>query len=808
MNKYSFSDILAHEIILNEKEDRKGFIKEIEIPMIQRDYAQGREDQKEVRDRFLNAIFSALKEESTLNLDFIYGSVFNKKNNALPSFIPLDGQQRLTTLFLLYWYIGNRELNGWELQSLMDNLGKFTYATRASSRRFCEKLVTENKQLSFEHLPQKEITNQPWYFRAYSKDPTIKSMLTMLNAIDEQYNKVMVEKMPLFRNLENLKFYLFPLEEFNLSDELYVKMNARGKLLTGFENFKADLTKWIKKENNPHYCSFHKRMKLDGREMTYFQSFSLKLDGRWTDFFWKIAKRQYKKEATSKGIVSIRNSGKLLIDPFFFRFFYRHFFDEYILAGMNQVKKGIDTDAQILYDEEKYQNLKIIEKLLEKETAITDIEIILDSLTLHWEDIEEAIIPSWHERMGFFGPSITQSNRVIWLAVTAFLKRFVYDGKAFREWMRVVWNIVANTDINDINSMIAAMDVVSSLVSHANCIYDYLANGDIQLSSSKLAMVEEIAKAKFIFAEPSWERAFINAESHQFFKGCISFLLSDGMTQDNFNHRFMMASKVFDGEGVNANYRKDGHIFLRAIISQISTVDDLFNGVANNKNFFVDTDEKEHYLKKMLAGNQNVRMLFLRWFDLGSEEELFIELEKELKELSSISFETDSNPEYKRKVQKVHQLLYMEEGLQNWMQEKGAIRLSLLNDHIYISRPSSWSDWVMLDSERNQVITFLLNQGFECQNKLSYCENKIEIVVPDFYWVKDLILVTGKVGEYDTEFEFDNQGTFSLRVNLGEVGWSSFEAFSHVVADENAISRLGNEIFREDIFDELIKKIH
>ena len=35
-----------------------------------------------------------------MHLDFVYGS---KKNNV---FIPLDGQQRLTTLFLMHWYLG------------------------------------------------------------------------------------------------------------------------------------------------------------------------------------------------------------------------------------------------------------------------------------------------------------------------------------------------------------------------------------------------------------------------------------------------------------------------------------------------------------------------------------------------------------------------------------------------------------------------------------------------------------------------------------------------------------------------------
>src|SRR5579883_427388 len=83
----------------------------IEIPLIQRDYAQGRDAEKDVRDDFLKAIHAALSlpsesPELPLNLDFIYGSMegLDKK-----SFLPFDGQQRLTTLFLLHWYLAWRD---------------------------------------------------------------------------------------------------------------------------------------------------------------------------------------------------------------------------------------------------------------------------------------------------------------------------------------------------------------------------------------------------------------------------------------------------------------------------------------------------------------------------------------------------------------------------------------------------------------------------------------------------------------------------------------------------------------------------
>lgn len=77
------------------------FIKEnkIEIPIIQRDYAQGRDGKEELRKNFIKDLKNALTGGEQVVLDFVYGA---KENDALN---PIDGQQRLTTLWLLHWYI-------------------------------------------------------------------------------------------------------------------------------------------------------------------------------------------------------------------------------------------------------------------------------------------------------------------------------------------------------------------------------------------------------------------------------------------------------------------------------------------------------------------------------------------------------------------------------------------------------------------------------------------------------------------------------------------------------------------------------
>ena len=90
---------LDNQIIYKQLLQRHGHIR---IPMIQRDYAQGRPAESAVRELFLRALEEALRKPADdptlpLNLDFIYGSV---EGDGKKRFLPLDGQQRLTTLFL------------------------------------------------------------------------------------------------------------------------------------------------------------------------------------------------------------------------------------------------------------------------------------------------------------------------------------------------------------------------------------------------------------------------------------------------------------------------------------------------------------------------------------------------------------------------------------------------------------------------------------------------------------------------------------------------------------------------------------
>ena len=235
-------------------------LSKIEIPMIQRDYAQGRKSPEvdRIRKRFLSSIYTALTENKPLKLDFVYGDIDDNK-----VLTPLDGQQRLTTLFLLHWYIARHE----EVEpSKMEFLHHFSYETRFSARTFCQHLVDYTPNFAVVKLSE-DIIDQSWMPLDWKNDPTINAMLNMLDDI----HKMFKETSGLWPLLENgcIGFYFLSIKDMGLTDELYIKMNSRGKPLTEFEHFKAEWEGYMQKLN------------ADAADRI-----SRKIDLSWTDILW------------------------------------------------------------------------------------------------------------------------------------------------------------------------------------------------------------------------------------------------------------------------------------------------------------------------------------------------------------------------------------------------------------------------------------------------------------------------------------------------------------------------------------------
>jgi hypothetical protein len=244
----------------------------IEIPLIQRDYAQGRpgEEVARIRGNFLDTLFNALKPGGTdIKLDFIYG--YLEKG----AFFPLDGQQRLTTLFLLHWYLA------WRAGVSTNNQpwSNFSYATRPSARTYCKCLAEFSPpvaEIRGETMLSNWITDQPWYLYTWEHDPTIQSTLVVLDELHRRFLELSDEdcKAAWQRLTDPLQpgisFHLLPMPVNGLADDLYIKMNSRGKPLTPFEHFKAHFEEVLK----------------TAHPVEKAKQFADKVDTEWSNTLW------------------------------------------------------------------------------------------------------------------------------------------------------------------------------------------------------------------------------------------------------------------------------------------------------------------------------------------------------------------------------------------------------------------------------------------------------------------------------------------------------------------------------------------
>ena len=208
------------------------------IPGIQRHYVQGANNPKaeSVRKQFIKEIFTAIEEkQNEFNLHFIYGPI---NTDGEDSFVPVDGQQRLTTLWLIARYAAEKAEPS-NRKDLLRKLSRFTYEDRINAKRFCQALTCEDSRWDITQDPNPDILCQDWFVDYWKEDETVASMIRMLSTIHEEWNKhqdTITAKDVLEAIASKIRFEL-KIDAFG--DDIYMKMNARGLQLTQWENFKG-----------------------------------------------------------------------------------------------------------------------------------------------------------------------------------------------------------------------------------------------------------------------------------------------------------------------------------------------------------------------------------------------------------------------------------------------------------------------------------------------------------------------------------------------------------------------------------------
>lgn len=484
-------------------------LKKITIPIIQRDYAQGRMDPdvNRVRSRFLDSLYTAVTEKP-ITLDFVYGDIDDKG-----IMTPLDGQQRLTTLFLLHWYAARKQNIPAEE---MEFLKRFSYETRYSARYFCLELIDYIP--TFTAVLSKEIINQAWFPLDWKKDSTISSMLVMLDAIDDKFSDVT----DLWDKLKSnaITFYFLPIKDMGLTDELYIKMNSRGKPLTMFEHFKAELEREIRSQDE----------EIANRVIA-------KIDSEWTDLLWKY-----------------RDSGSgsfddVITDDEFLRYF--KFICDIICYRSGESPQGKSNDEFDLLQRyfssknaDSIKNIEALESFFDCWCNIPGYDNPTDFLASFMSathapgnilvenrykiDIFEDCLHSYSDKTG----RIRQFplNRIVLLyAITIYLQNAdSITVEQFARRIRIVNNLIQNSedevsDRTDRNRIPAILSEVDAIILTGEI------DESIENNFNANQLAEEKEKIAFLESNPDKAESVFKLEDHPMLRGQISIVGLDHM---------------------------------------------------------------------------------------------------------------------------------------------------------------------------------------------------------------------------------------------------------------------------------------
>lgn len=527
----------------------------VHIPIIQRDYAQGRPSAHEVRKAFLTALHEYLQAEGTHDLDFVYGAVSEAHN-----FLPLDGQQRLTTLFLLHWYLAQISDNPeartsyYDCMFTPDGNVRFSYEIRPSAKDFCQALLAETRERGLE-IRQEEslsalIKEQAWYFLSWDRDPTIVAMLTMLDDMHKLFHE---ERDGLTKLLDEdnprLSFQFLDLKGFGLTDDLYIKMNGRGKALTTIENFKANLEQYLRNE-----------IKDEQRAKT----FADKMDRQWADLMWCYRDKQHPENT---------------YDTQWERVF------QHLLAYNYALSEGVGQNGELGQLHSNFQSFDTYLRLGCISTSSLDFVVsVLDVLCngeykiREW--LEEEFRP-YFSAENYWTYLLTNQDwtynaRLMFYAYVAYIIKFKLEPdkpehtRALGEWMRVVHNLYRgeNLQINNEHEYVRALKGLNKMIEQGEPIYQLLSRNYSPDGVAGHQIAEEQCKARLLLSDSeTWWKLIRRAELHPYFLGQIGFLLdfSDENTQ-LFERYESLSSQIFAG-----GYDKrpcEGHLLERAVLTK------------------------------------------------------------------------------------------------------------------------------------------------------------------------------------------------------------------------------------------------
>ncbi len=520
----------------------------LEIPLIQRDYAHGRierenekydtnelDNVKLIREGLVEAMFHSVASNKPLLLNFIYGKSVTKDSKQV--FIPIDGQQRLTTMYLFHWYIFNYT----KYSDGINELKKFSYETRATSRSFCEYLCDSSNSFNFNLPLAEQIMDCSWFSGNYNNDPTIKSMITVLATIQEK-----IGAYPDFETLRDrlinncpIEFLWLDMKNIGNEDDLYIKMNARGKQLSDFEVFKASF------ESSDLLSAV-----IDSDDLTQKVSFVSKFNNQYANLFYAyldkyaddglmnllkvILRDNYLVLASKNGISqqAYRDTYKLITEmngKMFFRFaeqedYYQFYKDktpsfEYKFSQRDSLRMADNVLAKLHSFKEKYKDITISQPVSFLQKYYDEKDILIEYLKPNSETGMKTDLAQY--------------------SLFSFINRFNMPESdeevlAFYMWKRFISNISKNVDIRTYETLVETMRIMLDVLDSINAFNESEVLSAISSVKDNPALTgkkflrpqffEESLKAQLMLNDFKWKQVILESEVY-FEKGDIGFVL-------------------------------------------------------------------------------------------------------------------------------------------------------------------------------------------------------------------------------------------------------------------------------------------
>ena len=527
------------------------------IPRVQRDYVQGRKDEHStiVRKNLLRDIKNAFDGAiDPLDLNFVYG-----KTTVDKTFFPVDGQQRLTTLFLIHVFAFADD------ETKDDVFLRFSYQARTTTRDFFEALVNNRTNIfNYSESPEVIVKDADWFIDSWKYDPSITNALTTLNDIvslkfDRDVLKAQLEE----TNNPKVFFQFVKLDELGMEDDLYIKLNARGRALTSFENFKSRLIDRCK-EVIPEL----------------YDEIKSNLDGQWADTIWEIG-----------------TNGDEGYDDFYLRFFETMFLN----YGLLKAEANKTVSKNWIY------NLDY--------NAISSSVFMTISNTLNYMSINKNSI-AYERVIDAIKKNTSYPEKVLFHAVCMYLHdeplASNVDNALLNDWLRIFDNLVVNSRIEEADVYIRAISSINQLRSSKNSILLLLSSGSIKdlAGFQKEQFDEECQKARIMCKDITHRQAIIDAEKNlPYFQSQIRCVLyySNIETTDNLlllEHYVKKLSTLFD-----TKKPINGLLLRRALCS----IGDYRLSVGNYKTLCIDDPNESSRtwsLKKLFSNHgEEVRQL-------------------------------------------------------------------------------------------------------------------------------------------------------------------------------------------------------